>query len=227
MSAKRHNLIMSAWSEQAVDLFDRIEQQAQMRKVKNNEVLLAQGQEVDQIWFVLRGRASAFAYSRSGKKVWISDILPGDMFGHASILAQTPPDLQIVANSDLQFLSLSPAVFKQMLEEDPILGKRVSIDISERLYHSRSRFFELATLSATERVSAELLRMSRTIGIEQDKLIIRPAPVHSNLALRVNSTRETVSRAVNKLQKKGVLERQPGALVVLQPELLKESMRSG
>jgi CRP-like cAMP-binding protein len=226
MNSKRHNLIMSAWSEQSVDIFDRIETHAQLRKAKNNEVLLSQGEAVNNIWFILRGRASAFAYSRSGQKVWISDILPGDMFGHAYVLANVPPGLQIVSNSDLQYLSLAPSELHRMIDQDPELGKRISVDVSTRLHHARTRFFELATLSATERVSAELLRMARTIGIENDKLVIRPAPVHSNLALRVNSTRETVSRAVNKLKKSGVVARQPGALVVLKPDELRDSMSS-
>lgn len=224
MTNNNNKLIMSAWAEQSVELFELIQPRAHSRSAKKNAVLLRQGEQVKNVWFILRGRATAFTYSHSGQKVWISDLVPGDLFGHAAILSERQPNLQIVAGSDLQYLTLTPAEFDQLMQGDPSISQQVSVDVSKRLYVSRSRYFELATLSASARVSAELLRMARTIGVDEDKLIIRPAPVHSNLALRVNSTRETVSRAVNKLQKNGILVKQPGALVVLRPDQLKESM---
>jgi DNA-binding GntR family transcriptional regulator len=67
-------------------------------------------------------------------------------------------------------------------------------------------------------VHAELLRQAR----EATDLTIRPAPILSELAVRVGSTRETVSRAVNALERRGIIRREAGALVVVSPRLLEE-----
>ena len=65
---------------------------------------------------------------------------------------------------------------------------------------------------------AELLRQAR----EGPDLTIRPGPVLSDLALRVSTTRETASRAVNALERRGIIRRDADALVVVAPHRLEE-----
>ena len=55
--------------------------------------------------------------------------------------------------------------------------------------------------------------------------IIRPNPIFIELAERVNSTRETVSRTVSELQKKGILAREPGAIIINDPDRLRQNIR--
>ena len=104
---KNNKLIMSAWAEQSIELFELIEPRAQTRKAKKNAVLLRQGEPAKSIWFVLRGRATAFTYSHSGQKVWISDLVPGDIIRTCgNVIEYTQPNLQIVAGSEMQYLVL-------------------------------------------------------------------------------------------------------------------------
>jgi CRP-like cAMP-binding protein len=84
---------------------------------------------------------------------------------------------------------------------------------------------EAYTLSAKGRICAELSRLSRVIGKAPDTRIIRPNPVFVDLAQRVNSTRETVSRTVSDLQKKGILAREPGAIIIKNPTRLRDGIR--
>lgn len=88
-----------------------------------------------------------------------------------------------------------------------------------------NRLVEAVTLSSPGRVCAELLRLSHPVGIEPDKLIIRPTPVFVELAKQIDSTRETVSRTVSQLQKSGVLSREPGALLIHKPGALQARVR--
>ena len=74
------------------------------------------------------------------------------------------------------------------------------------------------TLSAPGRVYAELLRLAR-LG---DGITIRPAPVHAALAVNVQSTRETVSRAVNAIERRGIVRREDDALVIVAAQRLEE-----
>jgi len=87
------------------------------------------------------------------------------------------------------------------------------------------RYVEALTMSAKGRVCAELMRLSDPIGISPTKRIVRPNPVFVDLALRINSTRETVSRTVSALQKDGVVSREAGAMLIERPAALKAAMR--
>jgi DNA-binding GntR family transcriptional regulator len=77
---------------------------------------------------------------------------------------------------------------------------------------------ESALLSATGRIAAELLRQARA----QPDRTIRPMPVWAELAVQVQSTRETVSRAVSGWEKRGLVKRVEGGLQVVAPHRLEE-----
>jgi DNA-binding IclR family transcriptional regulator len=76
--------------------------------------------------------------------------------------------------------------------------------------------FERSALTARGRVCAELLRLA----LEAKDHTIRPAPVIAELALRAATTRETASRTVNGLERRGIIRRDADALVVIAPHRL-------
>ncbi len=52
--------------------------------------------------------------------------------------------------------------------------------------------------------------------------MIRPAPLHVDIANRASTTRESVTRALSELARQGIISRQGDALVVLDIERLEE-----
>jgi CRP-like cAMP-binding protein len=183
--------------------------------------LVDQGETVSHIHFILKGHAQAFTYSEDGKRFWVADFGPGDMFGHPETLSNAPIEYEVRADTDMKLAVLPAKTFSDMMLEAPKMGKNVSLDLAASLGRANTRLFELATLSAAARICAELHRMAKPIGKTPDTWIIRPNPVYSNFALRVLSTRETVSRTISKLQKQGIVTRETGALVILKPDRLR------
>ena len=88
--------------------------------------------------------------------------------------------------------------------------------------HATDRIMELSTLGANNRVHAELLRQARAVGRDNSgKVVLRPIPVHSDIASRVSTTRETVARVLNELARGHIIRRERDALVVLDLTRLK------
>ena len=94
---------------------------------------------------------------------------------------------------------------------DPFDGRDLSVEMNAcaetrefgmQMLAAR-RMVERTTLSATGRIYAELLRQAN----EADGRTIRPLPTMSELALIVQSTRETVSRTINDLERRGYIDR--------------------
>ena len=52
--------------------------------------------------------------------------------------------------------------------------------------------------------------------------MIRPAPLHVDIASRAGTTRESMTRALGELARQGVIRRESDALVVLDIERLEE-----
>ena len=107
-----------------------------------------------------------------------------------------------------------------------------SFDLIERLAviirQSNDRIMDLSTLGAYTRVYAEILRLARTLAKEDaDTALIDPLPVHSDLAARCGTTRETVARAISDLIKKGVAEKQGSGLNIKDLWGLKDIVEGG
>ena len=90
--------------------------------------------------------------------------------------------------------------------------------MSSRIIARSRRMIERTTLSATGRIYAALLRQAG----EGDGRTIRPVPTMTELALIVQSTRETVSRTINDLERRGYITRDKDALMIVAPHRVQE-----
>jgi len=183
-----------------------------------------QGEQAEHIGFIISGSAKAVAYSANGAETWLGQFSEGEFFGHISFLTQLPVSFEITAETNLTALIIKVNKVQALLDTHSDLGEALAKDLAHRLDKMMERLIEALTLSAKGRICAELMRLSNPIGRDPDRHVIRPNPVFVELALRVNSTRETVSRTVSDLQKKGVVSRMPGALIVEHPERLKAAI---
>jgi len=196
-----------------------------LKRLSAGDLILFQGGTAKHIGLIISGHASARVNTERGEETWVDQFNPGEFFGHTSLLSQAPIDFEIRAESDVKVLFVAAKKFEDLLLTDNALSATLSRDLAARLSVMTNRLVEAVTLSSPGRVCAELLRLSHPVGIDPDTLIVRPTPVFVELALRISSTRETVSRTVSQLQKNGILSRQPGALLIHKPAALQTRMR--
>jgi CRP/FNR family transcriptional regulator, cyclic AMP receptor protein len=70
------------------------------------------------------------------------------------------------------------------------------------------------------RICHELLRLAREATVGGNAARLRPPPKHAEVASRVNTHREAVSRLLSKLSKLGVVQRVRGELLIKDVEAL-------
>jgi CRP-like cAMP-binding protein len=80
------------------------------------------------------------------------------------------------------------------------------------------RVFEFSTLAVRNRVHAELVRLARDHG--GNDAVIRPAPTHTEIASRISTHREAVTRELNRLEDLGLIVREGRSLRVADLERL-------
>lgn len=181
-------------------------------------IIVSLGARCEHVHIVLAGRARARAISLDGRQAMLEEYGPGDIFGERALLSMTEQDLEIVAFDMVRAAVLLAHIMLGFMSSHASIAIAVSRQMIARLSAQNQRLAGSSTLSATGRVHAEILRMARD-GID---LTISPPPVLSQLALRVQTTRETVSRTIAALQRRGIIFRDEQALRVVAEHRLEE-----
>jgi CRP-like cAMP-binding protein len=142
-----------------------------------------------------------------------------------ALFANAVIDVELVSQKETQVLFIPVTTFNTLLSSHPKLCAEIARDLAARLQEMTHRLVEAVTLSSPGRVCAELMRMARPVGIAPHTLIVRPVPPFIDMAVRINSSRETVSRTVSDLVRDGVLKRETGAIVIVKPARLKQKIK--
>jgi len=164
------------------------------------------------------GQAHEVAYGRDGAVLVLHLVGPGEFYGSLVGLGDGAGPAQVEALRDGRALHYGGEAVLRLMESYACVAVAITRQLGTRLAAMRQRMVETSLLSATGRICAELRRLAEGA----DDGVIRPMPVLAELAQRVQSTRETVSRTVSQLERRGILRRGDGGLAVIAPHRLDE-----
>ncbi|KQY35883.1 hypothetical protein ASD38_04890 [Caulobacter sp. Root487D2Y] len=184
------------------------------RAYRSGAVILRQDDSCTETYLLTLGRARAAAVGRGGEPILLRDFAPGDLFG-ATAQPEEKSEAEVVALEAARAAVFAALDFLRMMERHSCVGLTLSRMLLAQLRQTTERMIDRNTLSAVGRIHAELWRRAERTG-----WTISPSPVLAALALDLQTTRETVSRTVNALERRGVVRRTPDALIVVAPRRL-------
>ncbi|MBF0129169.1 MAG: Crp/Fnr family transcriptional regulator [Alphaproteobacteria bacterium] len=175
------------------------------------------------IYFVVEGQVRIIIYSLGGREVTLADLCAGEYFGELSAIDGEPRSASVVALEATTLAIMSPEQFVRLVSQHPDLALDVMRRLTSIVRHATKRIMELSTLGANNRVHADLLRRARAAQPDENgRPVLSPIPVHSDIASRVSTTRETVARVLNDLARGEIVRRERDALVFLDIERLED-----
>ena len=204
-----------------------LERRCSWRRWAAGEQIIDRENDTNDVYFIVRGRARVVDYSMSGhREVVFDEIAAGGFFGELAAIDGEPRSANIVAVQETVTASLSAAAFIDILFEHRELGLALMRRLTEMIRQSTVRIMDLSTLGANNRIYAELLRLAKTGGgLPRNQAVIHPIPVHSDIAARVSTTRETVARVLSELTHRGLLRRDHDSLMILDLEAFTQLVR--
>ncbi|WP_299437848.1 Crp/Fnr family transcriptional regulator [uncultured Rhodospira sp.] len=193
----------------------RIARQCGWRRYAAQEQILDRDCESREVYFVAQGTARIIIYTVSGREVALADVETGSFFGELAAFDGAPRSASVLAVTDCWIATLPATAFLTLLADHPPLALIVMRRLSATIRAATERIVDLSTLGANNRVQAEVLRQAEAAGVDDaGRAVIRPIPIHADIASRVSTTRETVARVLNDLARKGMVTRERDALVV-------------
>lgn len=180
----------------------------------NDHVVSRQDASTD-VFLIVSGRVRVTIFSRSGKEVSFRDLGAGQLFGDLSAIDGEPRSATVVALDETMIVSMPAEVFWQSLRDHPSVSAAMLKELTGLVRRLSERVVEFSTLGVKNRVHAELLRLAREHLQDDQTATISPAPTHGEIASRVSTHREAVTRELNHLAQIGLIEQRRGTLTVL------------
>jgi len=191
-----------------------IARQCAWRTYAAEQQIVGQLDESREVYFVLSGRARVNLYSPDGRDVTFRDIGPGEIFGELAAIDGAPRSANVVALVDTTIASLRANEFWQVLRDHPAVAAATLRRLVRLVRSLSERVYEFSTFAVRNRIHAELLRLCRDHTIAANQATIDPAPTHAEIASRISTHREAVSRELSDLVRAGVIVRQGQALLI-------------
>ncbi len=166
------------------------------------------------VFFVSRGKVRIVNYSLSGREITLDDISQGGHFGELAAIDGQPRSASVMALVDSLIVAMKPHDFLTSLEKYPSMARKVMEEMTRIIRNSTERIMDLSTLGANNRVHADILRLAYANKTGDNTADIRPIPLHGDIASRVSTTRETVSRVMNELARMKILRRGKESLII-------------
>ena len=193
---------------------DTLGKQCRWRRYGAGQQIIGYQDESTDVFFIVSGKVRAIIYSISGKEVTFSDFEAGQTFGELAAIDGDPRTANVIAQTDALVASMPAKMFWRVLQDHPEVSSGVLKKLTGMVRLLSERVFEFSTLAVKNRIHAELLRLARNRENDDNTAIISPAPTHAEIASRISTQRELVTRELNALARDGLIERRGRSLVI-------------
>jgi len=164
------------------------------------------------VLLVVAGAVRVSLYSADGQRVGFLEMPKGMMLGEIAAIDGLPRSASVEASEASIIAKLPRKRFLALMEEHPAFAMAVARQLASHVRRLTTRVFEFSTMAVRQRLRAELLRLAKPSG--GDAGIIVNIPTHAELASRISTHREAVSREMAWLDGRGFVEKQGKNLAI-------------
>ncbi len=195
-------------SERERDELDRITTMSTVRRSK----VFYRPEEMGEVLFILKkGIVQLYRISPEGKKLVITTLTKGSLFGEMSLLGQQMHNTFAEATTDCTICVMSRNDLERLILQRPQVALRILEITGHRLRDAESRLEDLAFKGIPARLASLLLRLAG----DEDRII---GYTHQDLAEMVGTYRETATQVLNDFKGKGLIEIGRKRLMILDRE---------
>ena len=195
-------------------------------KIARDKQIIGHQDQSDDVYFLVQGTVRAISYSFEGKEVSFRDIGPGEIFGEYAAIDGGERSANVYALTDVFAGSLSGAAFREILARYPEVSLAVMRLLTRQTRELTKRIFEFSAFAVKNRIHAELLRLALASRPSGNSAEIPKMPTHAELASRISTHREAITREFNALVRSGILEKRGRTTFITDLTALQNMVRS-
>lgn len=204
-------------SEERTSLLAR----AYVVRARKGQMIVSRNQISRDVFIVQDGRLDVVIYAANGREVALRVLGAGQLFGELAAVDGDVRSANVVATTDARLLAIPSDDFRTIVLNSPVAATWLVERLIQQVRSLTNRVFELSALHVKARLHCELVRLYRLHGNR-----MAPAPTHSDLANRIGTHREAVTREFSALSQRKLIRSGRGTLEFLDPDGLESELRA-
>ena len=169
------------------------------KTVLKNTLVISEGDMSNSMYLIKEGKVNVTVTNEEGREMILSTLQLGDNFGELSLLDNDSRSANVITLEKCVFIVLHQADFYKLLKQNPTIAICVIKYLCQRVRFITNIAQSLALLDVYGRL-VKLLHSLSAPG-ENGQLVISLPLTHKDIASRVGSSREMISRILSELEK--------------------------
>ena len=204
------------------ELLAQLSNQASVRRMDDGELLFEKGAPADGLYAVEAGKIRISTVSYTGKEIVLNVLAPGAVFGEIALLDGEPRTATARAVGPTRLLFISRDDFFEIFDREAPLRRHITALLCRRLRWVSDLLEDANFLDLTGRLVKRLLWLAERHGGPDPEGIRIALPLsQQELGLMLGVTREAVNKKLRDLEKRDLITRRDGRLVIRDTDGLK------
>ena len=206
------------------DVLELIAAIAAPRHFDAGQVIYVEGEPAEAIYILESGWVKATRMTREGREQAMMFLRPVEVFGDIAVFTGTTYPGTVVALEEVDVWVIPAQTILDLIPRHPDLAMAIIRHLGGRVLHYISLVEDLSLRSVEARLANTLLRNAE---VQDGQLIVprRHWTTFDEMAVRLGTVRDVLSRALKTLEAEGLLKVEKQAIVLLDPKRLEQRGR--
>jgi CRP/FNR family transcriptional regulator, cyclic AMP receptor protein len=199
--------VMTAVADRPFDpkaFLAKIESGKTISKYQKDQIVFAQGDDADGVFYIRSGKVKASVISEHGKEAVVAILGSGDFFGEGCLGGQPKRMVTVSAMSDGIIVRLAKAAIIRVLHDEPAFSEMFISHLLARNIRIEEDLIDQLFNSSERRLARALLLLAK-FGKDAPSESIAPKISHEMLAEMIGTTRARVTFFMNRFRKQGFI----------------------
>lgn len=175
--------------------------------------IVGQDETGTDVYFVLSGTVRVMTFG-TDREVIFADLPAGSVFGEMSAIDRQARSASVIASTDVTVGKMTASAFLDAIHRHPALCDAVLRLLVARVRGLDVRMHEFANYTVGQRLRAELLRLAVPSKTKPKEAEVADL-THAEIAARIGTHREAVTRELATLAKKGIIAKKVRGVTIL------------
>ena len=192
--------------------------------LKKGTLLFNEGEPIGKLYCVVEGFVKFYRLSEEGRETTTYLFGPGNVLGVRALTSEDEATKHTaVAITDMKVFTMSRSEYLDAVCKNPEHLLDLAYIFIERLNYTERKLEGFIATDTIARIANFLLDIARRFGLKKNGTVELPMEfTHQLIAELVGAFRETISVAMNALEKEKIIKVQKGKITILNPQKMLE-----